>query len=60
MEGRLLWRAGDYLLQPEWVETDGRQERVGGAEGQPSVLTLFFTTVPGVGSCLYKPGLAKA
>ena len=29
MEGLLLWRAGHYLLQLEWVETDGREERVG-------------------------------
>lgn len=43
----MLWRVGDYLLQLEWVETEGRQERVGGAQGQPSVLILFFTTVPG-------------
>lgn len=33
MEGLLLWRAGDYLLQLEWVETDGREERVGGSTG---------------------------
>lgn len=39
--------AGDYLLQLEWVETEGRQERVGGVQGQPSVLIPFFTTVPG-------------
>lgn len=39
MEGLLLWRAGHYLLQLEWVETDGREERVGGSTGpvsQPS------------------------
>lgn len=28
MEG-LLWRAGDYLLQLGWVETDGREEKGG-------------------------------
>lgn len=55
-----MWRAGDYLLRLEWVETDERQERMGGAEGEPSIPTLFFTTVPVVGTCLYKPGLAKA
>lgn len=30
MEGLWLWKAASYLLQLEWVETDGREE--GGRE----------------------------
>lgn len=56
LEGLLLWRAGDYLLQLEWVETDGREEGWEAALGQPTIQTLFVTDrllVP------YKPGLAE-
>lgn len=31
--GAVLWRAGDYLLPLEWVETAGREEGVGGCTG---------------------------
>lgn len=36
--GSVLWRAGDYLLQLEWVGAAGREEGVGSCTGasQPS------------------------
>lgn len=60
MEGLLLWRAGDSLLQLEWVETDGKgRMRVGGSKQKASHPNAVSDRSLVTGSCPYKRGQGK-